>query len=391
MDHVFRCSGYDLIKPDIVRAEGCYLYDKSGKKYTDFESGVWCTVLGHASPRINDILRQQSARISHAGYRYSTKVVETAAKLVLETLDLSDGQCLFLSSGSEAVESAVKMARRLTGKPLLLRLSEAYLAAYGSAGHRKESEWCCFDWEICHRCIKNKTCDPGCFHMADIPFHKTGGFVFEPGNTSGLVKFPPESLVKTLAERIKQQGGLLIVDEVTTGMGRTGKWFGYQHYHLQPDIVALGKGLGNGYPVSAVAMRGDVAQSLMESGFQYAQSHQNDPLACAVAAEVVRRVGQDQLVEKSESMGRYFLQQLQQLQSRCRTITDVRGRGLMIAVEIDIDENRLRTVFLNLVERGILVGFKPAAGIFRFYPPLVIREADVDELLENLENELLEN
>ncbi len=115
-----------------------------------------------------------------------------------------------------------------------------------------------------------------------MPFEDIAGLIFEPGSASGLVKFPPHGLVQTLVGIIRQRGGLLVVDEVTTGLGRTGAWYGFEHYALQPDIVALGKALGNGYPVSAVAMTHDLADRLEQDGFHYVQSHQNDPLGCAI-------------------------------------------------------------------------------------------------------------
>jgi acetylornithine aminotransferase len=438
MTHVLRCTGYELVKRDIVRAQGCFLYDAQGRRYLDLEAGVWCAALGHNHPRVNQVICEQLERVAHLGYRYTTHVVEGAAAAVLSTLArpecrtlgtrdaatttgrdsadsdrgrgtpctrmpvprsddapgprsaFSEGKCVFLSSGSEAVEFGVQVARRLIGQPLLLTLSDAYLAAYGSAGTKDPSEWYSFDWTSCAACPHAEWCDPGCPHLREIPWQRIGGWVFEPGSSSGLVRFPPLGLVLTLARLTQEQGGLLVVDEVTTGLGRTGAWYGFQHYGLDPDIVALGKGLGNGYPVSAVAMRGEVTEQLEESGeFHYAQSHQNDPLGCAVAKEVITVLRQERLVERSAEVGSAFLNELRHLVSRHDVVREARGRGLMIAVQFAPDERALvKPLYHELVERGFFVGCKPLANLLRFYPPLTVAKEDIGRLSRNLDHVL---
>jgi len=390
MNHVLRCSGYELMRADMVRGQGCYLYDAHDRRYLDFEAGVWCTALGHSHPRINQTIQAQIERIAHIGYRYTNSLIEETAVEVLDTLTLPDGKCVFLSSGSEAVEFGVQVARRITGQPLLLTLSDAYLAAYGSAGRKSPEEWVCFDWSACVACPHAEECDPQCRHLRAIPFERVGGLVFEPGSSSGLVRFPPIQLVQTLASLVKRRDGLVVVDEVTTGLGRTGTWYGFQHYALQPDIFALGKGLGNGYPVSAVAMTREVAERLEDSAFHYAQSHQNDPLACAIAREVIAVIREEELVERSDRVGAYFLGEMERVGRRHGVVKEVRGRGLMMAMEFGgqggQDERfSLGWVYRQLMESGFLVGYKPVANLLRFYPALIIGEGDIAPFLEDLD------
>jgi acetylornithine/N-succinyldiaminopimelate aminotransferase len=391
-DRVLRCSGYDLLKTGIVRAHGSYLYDANAKRYVDFEAGVWCAGLGHNHWRVNEAIRSQLEKISHAGYRYTNDVVEEAAQTVLETLPSNLDRIIFLSSGSEAVELGVQISRRLSGQPMLLTMSDSYLAAYGSAGRNNPEAWFDFDWDKCVECLPWDECDPDCAELRKVPFESIGGMVFEPGNTSGLVRFPPKQLVQALAGKVRQHEGLLVIDEVTTGMGRTGTWYGFQHYGLTPDIVALGKGIGNGYPVSAVALAGDVAARLERDGFRYAQSHQNDPLGCAVARAVVNAIGANGLVERSKDVGSRFLIELQALAGRFAAVKEARGRGLMIALEFQKSEAEppAKAVFNRLFERGFVVGCKPAANILRFYPPLTIPDQDIAALVENLRDILTE-
>jgi len=384
MGHVLRCSGYKLVKSDMVRSQDCYFYDAEGKRYLDLESGVWCTPLGHNHPLVNQTIHAQIEQLSHISYRYTNDIVEQAAAQVVGTLGLDC--CVFLSSGSEAVEFGVQAARRISQKPLLLGLNDAYLAAYGSAGTKKSDEWYSLDWSACPACPHVQTCDPQCPRLQAIPFERIGGFVFEPGNTGGLVRFPPKSLVQTLDRALKQSGGLLVVDEVTTGLGRTGAWYGLEHYELQADVVALGKGLGNGYPVSAVALTKNVARALTDGGFHYAQSHQNDPLGCAIANRVIETLRQLGLIERSRQVGADFSGQLERLAEKHTALRQVRGRGLMIALEFASEgEISALQAYHQLLKRGFLAGCKPAANLLRFYPPLTIKREDLAQLVRSLD------
>lgn len=367
---------YDIA---IVQANGCMLYDEQGRSYVDFESGVWSAALGHNHPQVTRTIFEQLPKIMHLGYRYKNPVVEEAAAEVLRTVGLKDGKCTFLCSGSEAMEFAVQAVRRIIVKPLMLALDGSYLGAFGSVSKRELSAWHLFYWSGCTECTGDcMYCDS----FNSIPFHKVGALVIEPGSTSGLVKFPPHNLVSALVQKIKEQHGLIIANEVTTGLGRTGKWFGCDHYDLSPDVVAIGKHLGNGYPVSAVALSSRVAHSIEQSGFRYAQSHQNDALGCAVAINVLKTLRQEKLIERSHRLGTYLRRRLEALSLEHTCLTEVRGRGLMLA--ITVDRSDLAALHYKLFCSGFLVGINPAAKVLRLYPPLVISEKDIDLLVEAL-------
>jgi acetylornithine aminotransferase len=384
MDHILKC--HPIAKTDFVKAQNCYLYDAHGRRYVDFESGVWCTALGHNHPRIIRAMQEQMELVIHLGTRYPNTLAEGAATQVLDVVGLSNGKCVFLSSGSEAVEFGVQVARRISSKPLLLTLSDSYLAAYESAGRKSPEEWYIFDQNNCLDCPHPDSCDPDCSHIGEMPLDRIGGLVFEPGNAWGTVRLPPNGLVRTLATMVKQQGGLVVANEITTGMGRTGAWFGFQHYDVHPDIVAAGKGLGNGYPVSVTAMTPGVAQALEADGFRYVQSHQNDPLGCAIAREVIAVFKDEHLVERSRAIGAHFLQELEVLAARFDSIKEARGRGLMIVLELPQDDRRISAAQIcdQLLERGFLVGTHSVVNLLRFYPALIIGEEEIDRLLENL-------
>jgi acetylornithine aminotransferase len=223
-----------------------------------------------------------------------------------------------------------------------------------------------------------------------IPFDRIGGFLLEPGSSSGLVRFPPKPLIQAIAHKVKNDGGLVLVNEVTTGMGRTGRWFGYQHYDLEPDVVALGKGLGNGYPVSAAAFSAELGAKLDARPLAYAQSHQNDPLGAAVASTVVGVIREEGLVERAREIGEALLRGLEGVAGRVGGITAVRGRGLMLAVEIEDDAEATRTTRTHraLVAGGYLVARRPGLSVLRIDPPLGVEHEHVDGFLTTLEEVL---
>ena len=383
MDHVLWCNRHPLVLPDIVKGEGCYLYDLQGRKYLDLESGIWCLPLGHCHPQMNAAILAQAGILTHSGYCYANPVMEQASKAVLNILGLPEGKCVFLSSGSEAVEFGVQALQKITAKPLILTLSDSFLGSYGSAGSKRQDEWVLFDWHECTTCNSSEDCNPECRYLEQIPFERIAAFVFEPGSSSGLVRFPPKSFIQNIVKFIRQHEGFIQINEITTGLGRTGKWFGFQHYDIDPDIVSMGKGLGNGYPVSAIAMTPDIIEHLRNKSFYYYQSHQNDPLGCAVARAVIKILHEESIIEKSKPIAHYFLNELQQLKQKYSIIQEIRGRGLMYAIEFadTLADDLLSDLYVQCIQRGFILAKRPGLNVFRLDPPLIIQKEDIDHFL----------
>jgi acetylornithine aminotransferase len=389
-DRVLWYPGHELLLPGIVRAENCHLYDSAGRRYVDLESGVWCTSIGHAHPQVRRVIEEQGARIAHTGFGYSNPTVREAAARILSLLELEGGKCVFLCSGSEAVEYGVRAAQSVLDRPLLLTMSDSYFGAYGSASRRPREEWFSYDWAACAACPPAGAGGPRCEHWEAIPFGDIGGFLFEPGSSSGLVRFPPEALIQAIVDAVRQRDGLVLVNEVTTGIGRTGSWFGYQHYGLEPDVVALGKGIGNGYPVSVTAFSPRVIERLGDRPVKYAQSHQNDPLGAAVAMEVVRIIQEEGLIERGRRVAARLAAGLDGIQGRTGTIREIRQRGLMAAIELHDgpDASLTSRTQRELVRRGYVVGKRPGLAVLRLDPGLTIDMEDVDGFLGALEEVL---
>ncbi len=354
----------------IIRSENCYVYDSYNKQYIDFESGDWSSNLGHSNPKINERIKQQVDKLIHDGLRFRNNESEQLSLKLLEKLGLSGGQCAFVNSGSEAVNLGITIAKNLTGRKKVLKMDCSYLSAFG---HGQISE---NNSDLINITFNDTNA------ISKLDFNEIAVFVFEPGNSSSLIKYPNSDFIKAVATEIKKYNGLLMANEVTTGFGRTGKWFGFQHYDYQPDIVSVGKALGNGYPISGVAISLKISELFFKTPFRYAQSHQNDALGCAIGLEVINTIEKQDLIKKGFDKGEYFRQKLIDLQTKHSEIVEIRARGLMIAIELKTNVIA-DSIYTQLIENGFLVGIKE--NTLRFMPPLIIEKKDIDNLIETID------
>lgn len=387
LEHILQC--HPIIKTDIIRGKNTTLFSKNNEKVIDFEAGIWCTALGHSNSRINSIIVDQIEKIMHSHYKLTCDIADVLAVKLLKLLQFRDGKAVFLSSGSEAVELSMRIAKMVSKGNRILTFSSSYLSAYSSTSFPRDNNiWTQIDFLKCCNC-PNEKCTNQCKVLKDIDFKNISTFILEPGNSGGRVLLPPYKLVRFLSNKVKNYGGLVVANEVTTGFGRTGKWFGFNHYDLEPDIATLGKCLGNGYPISAVVMRKEIANRVEEKNFHYAQSHQNDPLGCKIAHEVIRIIQEDNLIARSKNIGEFFLNQLMKLQSSCGIINEVRGRGLMLAIELYLEDST-ELICEKMLKRGFFIGTTPASNVLRFYPALTISKIDILNMCIALEHVLKE-
>ena len=381
---LFWYPGQEMLEAEIVRAKNCDLFDSTGKHWIDLESGVWCTSLGHGNEEILGAIEKQYRSVGHTGFSWSSKIVRESAREILSVLGMEGGNCVFLCSGSEAVEYGVRLMQGLLRRPLLLTMADSYYGAYGVAKERNSEDWFSFDWMLCRRCASTPFCDDRCAYWASIPFDRVGGFLFEPGSSSGLVRFPPLQLVRSIANRIQSDGGFVMVNEVTTGVGRTGEWFGFEHYDIKPDIVALGKGIGNGYPVSVTAASTRISSLLDDGPIKYAQSHQNDPMGAAVVSEVIRIVRDQRLIKRGREISSILVEGLEGIATRYDLVDEVRARGLMVAIQFhdDADLTTTASIHRELFRRGFLVGRRPSDPVLRLDPAMTINASDIQNFLD---------
>ncbi|HYG57357.1 MAG TPA: aspartate aminotransferase family protein [Symbiobacteriaceae bacterium] len=372
LQHILEC--HQVAPVEITHARGSRLYDPNGRSYVDFEAGIWCMALGYSHPRVQACLARQSGQVMHLGPMLTGAAVDAAAGALLRRTPYPEGKALFLSSGSEAVEMAMRLSRQITGRTRFLSLQKSYLGAYGLSGRDFADTRTEVDLTPCLTCSRAE-CTAACPNLEGVAVEEVAAFVWEPVLASGGILEPPAKLVRLLVSWVRSAGGLAVVDEVTTGLGRTAAWWGFEHTGVTPDLIACGKALGNGYPVSAVVVSPAVAEMVECSGFQYSQSHQNDPLAAAIAAEVLVSLEEEGLIEQAGRMGDLLGRHLLALQRRHRLVAGVRGRGLMWGMELQgvpVD-----AVWRRMIERGYLLGVKPPLSLLRFLPPLVISPDEI--------------
>ena len=372
MKSILHCIGHKVLSEDIIRADNCILYDSNGNDFLDMEAGVWCTSIGHCNPRMVKALSNQASEIMHIGYCYMSPALENACAKILEITSLKNGKAMFLSSGSEAVDFAIRLSKHITGRKLLLTMSDSFLSSFGHFDSK--DNWVFLDW------LNNES-------LEKCPFDEIAAFIFEPGSSSGLVQFPPVELINKIVNKIHENGGLVICNEVTTGLGRTGQWFGYNHYNFIPDVVAMGKGLGNGYPVSCVACSENTAKNIDYETFHYHQSHQNDPFGAFIANEVINIIESENLIQEGREKGDRILSELNRIKEKYGIIKEVRGRGLMIAIEFVTNNSVSIAKLVNekLIEKRIILVHRRNSEIFRMDPSLTIRDEDINRFIESFE------
>ncbi len=348
---------------------------------------MWCMALGYGHPRIAASLADQAAKVMHLGPLFSNSLTERAAEALLRRTPHPDGQALFLSSGSEAVEMGIRLARMVTGRQPLLAIKGSYLGAFGTSMQANGMEWTHVDLAPCQTC-EHGSCTPDCPVLRNLDLSAFAAFVLEPVLASGGIHLPPTAPIRHLAAAVQEAGGLVVVDEVTTGLGRTGTWWGYEQHGILPDIIACGKGLGNGYPVSAVAVSAPVAAAVGRAGFRYAQSHQNDPLAAVVAYEVLCALEDEGLISQAAATGPVLGRHLRMLQERYpEQVVQVRGIGLMWGLELR--PGLVEAVWERTLFRGFHLGIKAPLSLLRFLPPLTITSETIETMAAALGEELV--
>ena len=364
---------YTPFNKTLARASDCYLYDSDGKEYIDLEAGVWCANLGHNNPRISQVIIDQVCKCMHHGYSFSNDYAEKLSLLLNEKTGIQNGQSVFLSSGSEAVNLSVTLAMLLTGRNKMAKIDNSYLSAYG---HGKISEKNPNLVNISYNDIES---------AENTDYSQIAALVLETGGASvDMVRFPEKLFIDTLVKKAREKGCIVIADEVTTGFGRLGKWFGFEHYEIKPDIVVTGKALGNGYPVSGVTVSREIAENFGKTPFRYAQSHQNDPLGCRIGAEVIIILETEKIIDSSFETGLYFKNQLEEFQMAYPDkVKEIRAKGMMLAVEL-FDNCNVQVLNKRLFEKGFVAGCK--TNSLRFLPPLTIQNEHINKLISTLEN-----
>ncbi|MFC1549859.1 aspartate aminotransferase family protein [Candidatus Neomarinimicrobiota bacterium] len=397
----------------ISEGKGLYVKDLDGNSYLDFFGGILTTSVGHANEEVNTKVIEQVNKLTHTSSLYQVESVVTFAETLARITPGDLKKSFFTASGTEADETAVMMAQLYTGNDELIVLRHSYsgrsILAQSMTAH---SGWRALSTQVaaikhavspyCYRCplkLKYPDCGVACAEDVDelIKTTTTGaiaGMMVEPIQGVGGFITPPKEYFKIVAEIVRHYGGIFISDEVQTGFGRTGKMFGIEQYDVQPDMMTMAKGIANGLPLGATITRGEIANALVKNSIS---TFGGNPVSCAAASAVIEIIERDDLAANCEQLGKVLREGLESLQKKYpKKIGDVRGMGLMQAVELVVDETKHdRTPDAKAVDQlmeetkklNLLIGRGGLYGnVIRISPPLNVTEEAVHKALQIFDN-----
>ncbi len=366
---------YQLV---LSHGEGVYAYDTNGKKYIDYLGGIAVNVLGHGHPKLVKAISDQAAKMIHCSNLYYTQVQAELAEKLVKLSGL--GKVFLANSGAEANEGAMKLARKyahqtnpdkseiITANHCFHGRTLATLTATAQPKYQKGLEPL-----------------PAGFHYVDyndidalkaMMSEKTCAVMLEPIQGEGGVNIPNQEYLKQVRALCDQYGAALILDEIQTGIGRTGTMFAYEQFGIKPDIVTLAKGLAGGVPVGAF-IASDTYAAAFHAG-DHGSTFGGNPLACAAANMVLDTIAEEDLLQNAKEVGAYFMAELKKLQAKYSgLIAEVRGKGLIIGAELTKPG---RDIVDACLQDGAIINCT-AGNVLRFVPPLIITKANVDELI----------
>ncbi|MCJ7538390.1 MAG: acetylornithine transaminase [Desulfobacterales bacterium] len=366
----------------ITKGKGCNLWDIEGKKYMDFVSGIAVCNLGHSHPKVSAALSKQADVLLHVSNLYYTEPqIDLAYRL---TENSFADRVFFCNSGAEANEAAIKLARKYfkdkgeSERYRIVTMEKSFhgrtMATLSATGQDK---------------IK-KGFEPLLEGFDHIPFNdidalrksigpSTCAVLLEPIQGEGGVRCPDPDYLKAVRRLCDETGVLLIFDEIQTGMGRTGKFFAYEHFGIEPDIMTLAKALANGLPIGAMLASEEVAEAFGPGA--HASTFGGTPIITAASIQVVKVLLEENLIHRCAKMGAYFKERLSGLKSKHESIVDVRGMGLLLGMKLKIEGD---AIVNSCMEKGFLINCIQG-NILRFIPPLIVEKEEIDALIACLD------
>jgi len=359
----------------ITKGKGALVWDINGKEYIDCTSSYGVCIVGHSHPKVVEAVRRQAEILisCHASF-YNDARSELLQKIT-QIAPRNLNKIFLANSGSEAVECAIKLARKFSGKPEIIAMMGAF--------HGKTMGALSATWDKKYR-EPFKPLVPEFKHVPpddlekvrEAITEKTAAVLVEPIRGEGGIRVPPNGFLPGLREICDETGVLLIFDEVQTGFGRTGKIFACEHWNIVPDILCLAKSVAGGLPLGITIAKENVMSSLKVG--EHTTTFSGSPLVCAAACAAIDVLVEEKLPERAAMLGRYFKEKLEVLQARHKIVREVRGLGLMIGMELRFD---VLNIILKCMERGVLV-LDAGRNILRFLPPLVIEREHIDRVID---------
>ncbi|RLF11337.1 MAG: aspartate aminotransferase family protein [Thermoprotei archaeon] len=377
MEDAHLAPTYQKFPVTIVRGRGAKVWDDEGKEYVDCVAGYGAALVGHCNPRVVEAIKRQCEKlIACHGSLYNDARAEYLDKLV-KVLPKGLTKVYFCNSGAEAVEAAIKIAWKATGKRVIVSMMRGY--------HGKTLGALTLTWGQKYR----EPFEPLPSFSRFVPYGNVdrlrealkddvAAVIVEPIQGESGVIVPPNDYLKQVREECTQRGVLLIIDEVQTGFGRTGRLWACEHWGVEPDIMCLAKGVAGGLPMGVTAAREDVMSKLKVG--EHTTTFGGNPLACAAASATLDSILLDGLLENCRTVGNYMLGELQKLKRDFKVVRDVRGMGFMLAVELRSD---IRGALLSLISEGVLAAYS-GRTVIRFLPPLCMSMNEAHVVLRAL-------
>jgi acetylornithine/N-succinyldiaminopimelate aminotransferase len=380
----FHFDLYRRLPVTLVKGKGTHVWDSQDREYIDFLSGIAVNALGHQHPAIVKAIQEQAAKLIHVSNIFYNEPQANLARLLIEISGFE--RVFFCNSGLEANEAAIKLARKIgnsKGKkgPIISFTSGFHGRSVASITMGSDKHQRGFG-PLPQGFLKLPYNDPK--SLRDQLNEDTIAVFVEAIQGEGGVNLAHVDFMETLQELCNENEVILVVDEIQTGFGRTGKLFGYQHYPLKPDMITIAKALGGGFPIGAL-----LTSTALSTHFEYGDhgtTFGGNPLACAASLATVRTILKDNLVEKAANTGKYFFDKLKPLKDRIPQINEIRGKGLMIGLELSFP---CRPVVLKMLEKGFIINCT-ADKVIRLLPPLIITKKEIDHLILKLEETILE-
>lgn len=372
---------YNRLPVTFTHGEGVWLWDSNGQRYLDALAGIAVTGLGHAHPAVTAAVCEQAGTLVHTSNLYQIDQQRHAGAQLCRHTGME--RVFFANSGAEANEAAIKLARlygyqRGISEPQIVVTDGAFhgrtLATVSATANTKAQ-------------AGFAPLLPG---FVRVPYNAVdaiakltdkasiAAILVEPIQGEGGIVIPAPTYLERLRELCDQHGWLLLLDEVQTGVGRTGRWLAYQHSKLQPDVVTLAKGLGNGVPIGACLARGAAAEVFAPGS--HGSTFGGNPLACAAARAVMDTIDADQLCERAAQQGQRLLDGLRRHLGDRAGVIDIRGQGLMVAIELD---RPCAPLVGHALEKGVLINVT-ADRVVRLLPPLILQAAETDLIVERV-------
>jgi acetylornithine aminotransferase apoenzyme (EC 2.6.1.11) len=377
--------------PIILRkGRGVKVWDVNGKEYLDFLAGIAVNVLGHCPRKVVMAVQKQVQRLIHVSNLYYTEPQYNLAKILIQN-SFAD-RVFFCNSGTEANEGALKLARIYMKNKFGQKRYE-FIAAKSSFHGRTFGSLSVTGQEKYHQGF-----DPLLQGIKFVPFNdadaiekeineKTCAVILEPIQAEGGINIPSKNYLKKVREICNKNQILLILDEVQTGMGRTGKLFAYEHFGIEPDIMTLAKGLGGGIPIGAILTKEEIAKAFGPK--THASTFGGNPVACASAVATLETILEDgYLLDYCQRISKYFMKKLYAIKEKYpEKIKEIRGMGLLVGIELNFNGN---DIVKKCMEKGLLIGTAGDGSVLRFTPPLIIEKEDVDEAISILDKVIRE-